>query len=472
MSVTIDAAARELADIDPTAQDARLADTMAPPSSNGNTPPPNVDPETGEITGPPPPNLPESFYEERRELAHIRDAAHSAARSADAVLGATLAHVSALTPHTLRLPAPVGTPGTLDVVVGLVGPSGAGKSSSTLVADELIPIPSTSDVAVVPLGSGEGVVEAYWGTVEEIDDHGKAVKVRRQVRHAALFMLDEGQALAEMSGRNGSTLAPTIRTGWSGGRLGQANASEERRRHLLPGEYRFALVAGWQTEYATALLDDAAGGTPQRFLFFAAADPTIPDEAPPRPGRLEWRPPTSARREMALDAHVAAEIRGRALAHSRGAVIGDPLDSHRDLSRLKVAGLLAVLAGRVDVDAADWRLAGMVLDSSDRVRAMIVRHAAARALEAQQGDIRRHVNRATAVDRSAEHRALTVMAKAIGRHVHRDKCEGCARRCVSRSTPGKYRAVVTIDDAIDEAAGQGWIVVDGDEIRPGESRPT
>lgn len=417
------------------------------------------------------PNLPAEFWQARPELAHVRQAAHAAARSADAVLGVTLAHVATLTPPTLRLPAPVGTPGTLDVAVALIGPSGTGKSGATDVAGLLLPIVDP-DVAVVSIGSGEGLIESYLELVDEVGDDGKNRKAKRQTRRAVLAMLDEGQALGELGGRKGSTLMPTIRSAWSGGRLGQANASEDRRRQLAPGEYRFALVAGFQTEHATTLLDDAAGGTPQRFAFFAASDPATPDEAPADPGPLDWRPPIHQAGPMPLDLEVAATIRRAALARTRGEVVVDPLGAHRDLGRLKIAGLLAILAGRTNIDANDWHLAGMVLDASDRVRGGIVWAAQHRAREAERVSIARHVHRATELDRSTDERALGVMARAIARHVHLGRCDGgCRRRCVSRSTPSKYRAVVTIEDATAEAEARGWIVTDGDTIRPGEARP-
>lgn len=432
-------------------------------------------PITGEAAteseAPTSPNLPAEFWQARPELAHVHQAAHHRARCADAVLGVTLAHVAALTPPTLRLPAPVGTPGSLDVAVAIIGPSGTGKSGATDVARLLVPVDDPA-VAVVSIGSGEGLIESYFEMVDEIGEDGKRHRVKRQTRRAVLAMLDEGQALAELGGRKGSTLLPTIRSAWSGGRVGQANASEERKRQLAPGEYRFALVAGFQPEHATTLLDDAAGGTPQRFVFLPALDPNVPDAPPDDPGPLDWRPPVHQTGPMPLDPAVAAEIHDRGVARTRGEIIVDQLDAHRDLSRLKVAGLLAILAGRTSIDADDWHLAGMVMETSDTVRAGIIWAAQHRAREAERVSIARHVDRAAAVDRSTDERALDVMARAVARHVHRAKCDGgCRHRCASRATPGKYRAVVTIDDAIAQAVALGWITTNGDTIQPGKAKP-
>ena len=451
----------------PAAELQRQADEW---DDHGPPPDPVLDVPADE--GPSTPNLPAEFWQARTALANVRQAAHARARSADAVLGATLARVAALAPPTIKLPAVVGSAATLDLAVALIGRSGAGKTSSNNVAGELVPIVD-EDVAVLPLGSGEGLIESYIGMVDEVDDDGKTHKVRRQVMRAVLALLDEGQALADMDKRTGSTVMSTIRSAWSGDRLGQTNASAERRRHLAPGEYRFALLAGFQTEHAAALLDDAAGGTPQRFLFLPAEDPTVPDEAPEWPGSLDWRPPVHQAAPMDIDAAVAAEIRGRNLARTRGEVTIDPLDAHRDLSRLKVAGLLALLDDRLTITAEDWHLAGMVLDTSDRVRSTIQWVAKARARDAERAATDRVVRRSAAVETDAEARALDAMTRAIARHVHRGTCDGgCRRRCASRATTGKHRQLVDVDRAIDEAETLRWIVREGETIRPGEARPT
>jgi len=454
-------AARVLAELDPG------TGLLSPPPRRPAIADPSLAREGSELKQ----NLPASFYDERPELGHIRAAAYSRARSPDAVLGATLARLAVLTPPTLRLPAPVDSEASLDFAVAVIGRSGAGKSGALKVGRDLLAIES-DDLDVVGLGSGEGIVESYLGMVDEVDDAGKAVRVKRQVRRGVLFLLDEGQALAEMGSRRGSTLLPTIRSAWAGEMLGQANASEERRRKLPAGEYRFALVAGFQLEYATALLDDAAGGTPQRFVFLNAHDAAIPDDAPPWPGPLNWRPPVHGAGPMGLDAGVAAEIRRRALAVSRDEVDIDPLDSRRDLVRLKVAGLLALLAGRTDITADDWRLAGQVLDASDRVRAGIIDAARWRASESERARTSKLARQAADLDDDATTRAIDTMGAAIARHVHRGQCDGgCRRRCVTQVTSGKHRKLATVDDALADAARHGWIVVNGADITPGETTP-
>ncbi len=442
------------------------------PASRSTAARPVPDTAPDEAATPPPPNLPASFWDELPELAQIRDAAHSTARSADAVLGAMLARVSAITPPTLRGPSPVGMPSTFDVCVAIVGSTGTGKSSAGDVAAALLPI-NDAQILEASLGSGEGLEESYFGMVIEPDENGKNQKVKRQVRRAFLATLDEGQALVEMGSRKGSTLLPTIRSAWSGQRLGKQNASGETTRQLAPASYRLALLAGFQTELATALLDDASGGTPQRFVYFAAADPSIPDIAPPWPGPFNIQLPRhQAGEQVDLAGEVTAEIRGRSLARSRGDIVIDTLDSHRDLSRLKIAGLFAVMAGRKNITADDWRRSGDVLDASDRTRQRIVDAAQYRAFASARTRSAGVASQAAYLDDSASERALASMAKAIARHVHKGVCEGaCRRRCVSRSTSGKQRQIVTLDEALDVAAARGWIVIEADAITPGAGVP-
>ena len=427
--------------------------------------PPPAEPERPKL------NLPDDFWQARPELAHIRQAAHARMRSADAVFAVVLARLAALTAPFVQLPRPVGSSGTLDFLVALIGSSGSGKSSAGRTAEELIDI-DDDGVRVVPLGSGEGLIEAFfdWETITDTD--GKKKREKQQKKRAVLAMLDEGQALAEMGGRKGSTLLTTIRSAWSGDLLGQANASDERKRELKPGKYRFAMVAGFQLEHATGLLDDAAGGTPQRFVFLAAQDPAIPRRPGPWPGELPWRARARQAGPLGLDDAVADEIAERSWLRSTGQVQIDPLDSHRDLVRLKVASLLAILGDRDDVDPEDWRLAGIVTDTSDAVRASIVSAAVWRAQEAEQRMRGQMAGRKAHVDTEDAARALEGAARAMARHVHRGKCEGgCKRRCVSRAPAGKHLKECTADDAIDLARANGWIVERDGTFTKGAEHP-
>jgi hypothetical protein len=410
------------------------ADPPTPPTDGNEEV--TSDPPPGPPTSPTALNLPVTFWDARPELSAIRQAAHARGISADAVLGAVVARIAWQVSPAVTLPPVTGDVGSLDFCVATIGRSGAGKTVSQRCAAQLIPGPALDPgLDELPLGSGEGLIDAYFGTVLEDDGTGKKTKRKRQVRRGVLFNLDEGQALDEVARRKGSTLMPTIRTGWSGGRLGQALASEERSRHLPHNSYRFALIAGFQPEYAAQLLSDAAGGTPQRFLYVSASDLTIPEDPPPWPRVPLWEPSSELNKPLTVVATVSAEIRQRSLGRARGTSQGDPLDAHRDLLRLKISGLLTILDHRTDINGEVWHLAGMMLDTSDAVRRSIQRAAADQAEKVEQARIVRQVRASLAVDRSTERRALERVALAIARHVHKKACDGgCRRRCVTLAT--------------------------------------
>lgn len=413
-------------------------------------------------------NLPPEFWDERPVLTHIRDAAYATLQSADALFGVCLTRIAALTPPSVLLPNPVATHGTLDFATALIGESGGGKTSAMRRGRDVLPI-EDPDVLVAPLGSGEGIVEAYMGTIEVVGEDGKTREERAQVRRSYLATADEGEAMAELGGRRGSVVLQTIRTAWSGDQLGQQNASKERTRRLDAGGYRFAFLCGFQVATAHELLADVHGGTPQRFLFVAAEDVNIPDEPARDPGPLFISPPTG-RVVMSLDPDATKEIRSRALAARRRQVILDPLDAHQELLRLKVAGLLAIVEGRTHINADDWRLAGVVTETSRRVRGRVIDVHAAMTEQDQRRRNASAASRELHVDRVVEEEALWKMAATIGRHVHRHGVD-CKRRCCTQATAGKNRERASFDDALHMAVAEEWIVADGDIYRPGPVTP-
>jgi hypothetical protein len=161
---------------------------------------------------------PDDVWQARPELDHIRRAAHSRGRSADAVLVATLARIAADTPHTVRLPAIVGAPCGLTIIAAISGPPGSGKSTAANIATELIPAQVLKpECDGVPPGSGEGFIELLFDWVTEPDpDTGKKTRVHRQTRHNAYMYVDEGEVLTKLAGRqSGATLLPLLRSAFT-----------------------------------------------------------------------------------------------------------------------------------------------------------------------------------------------------------------------------------------------------------------
>lgn len=337
------------------------------------------------------PTLPDDFWQARPMLSRIRQAAHARGRSGDLVFYANLARLSAMVSHELVFNSGIGV-GSLNTFVAAVGPSGMGKSTGADVAHELLPTPRylrPADGSVLfrdglPIGSGEGLAEAYMGVVTraipgEYKQNGdpRTEKVRAQVRHNAFVYVDEGEALIRMAERAGSTVGPTIRSAWNAQLLGQANASEERIRILPARSYSLGLVIGFQRHTCQPLLADATAGTPQRFLWCAAVDQGVPDQQPDSPGQLTVHienglAPVTGTIRFAPE--IRAELWRGNLARVRGEVEVAELDSHEPLMRCKVAALLAVLDERMDVTVADWDLARIVWETSCAVRDQLIAH--------------------------------------------------------------------------------------------------
>jgi hypothetical protein len=444
--------------------------TMRPQKPPGA---PYVDPGTGEIIRAWP-CLPEAFWTSRASLEHIRQAAHSRARSADAVLVFVLARVSLLIHPKIHLPPIVGARASLNPYGAIVGPSGVGKSSAKEVAAELVPI-SLVDVADdLALGSGEGIIEAFFDLREEASPTGKGVRmVKYQAKSGVMMYLDEGQALAELGGRKGSTLLPTLRSAWTGATLGQANASAETKRRLPAHSYRLAFVAGFQPGTAQALLDDAEGGTPQRFEWAAATDPNIPDDLPAWPGPFDLEPfPVSdfGTNEIRVAPAVAEEIQKRSLRRTRGEEYADTLEGHGDLARMKVAALLAALEGRLEINQDDWQLAGIVRETTGKVRDRVMAYAQDKAQMVEQAATQRLVRREGELDRAKEYRALEAMAKAVARRAARDGGV-LTRSDLLKAAKGKDRQTASFDDAIDIALQKGWLRKTDEGYAQGGSTP-
>lgn len=433
-------------------------------------------------------DLPDEFWDSRDALRHIRQAAHARQRSAPAVLQAVLARVAAVSPHTYQLPPIVGSTAPLCYFAVGVAHSGVGKSSASAIATELLPVPTGRDVAdQLPIGSGEGLAEVLFDIVEEPGANGKARKIKRQVRHNAYVYVDEGQLLGTIGNREGSSLTPTLRTIWSGGTIGQTNASTERKRIVKAGTYTFGVFVGLQPAKAAALLDDADGGTPQRFAWARATDPTIPDEPPEWPGRLEWSVPmpntTDERIRLQLQGaldiaeSIADEIRTLDLSRARGGEESDSLDGHSGLLQLKMAALLALLDGRMNVSEEDWALAATLKASSDAVRAWVVHSVITDKTKKITETRQRRAADAVAADEAVEARRIVDCARKIAVKVWAEADRWTVAE-LRRSLSQIQRLVFS--DALAHAIAEGWVVDVAEEgqgqdkkaVRPGSSRPS
>ena len=323
---------------------------------------------------------PSDFWSLRPELAHIHAHAHARMCSPWAVLAVVLARIACTVPPNVVLPPIVGSDASLNLFVGLVGPSGSGKSAAMAAAAAAV---RAEGFPTVPLGSGEGISRSY-------AYRDKKTREMRWVEQCIAFTATEVDALAAVGGRTGATLGPQLREMFNGAELGFGYADPEKRIILDSHSYRASVIVGLQPARAGYLLDDQDGGTPQRFLFMPATDPTIPRY--PQPVEAQWVPPALSwpqprrpfplpngdddsepggkalgpREELWVDPSIVDAI--QSAAHMRATGIGAALDGHALLVRLKVAAALAILAGRKMVTAEDWALSGTVMAVSDTTR--------------------------------------------------------------------------------------------------------
>lgn len=421
--------------------------------------------------------LPDEFYAAREVFAHIRQAAHSKACSGDVLFYSTLARMSGMISHHIRAETGIGGRASLNTFVAIVGNSGTGKSTGSSLNRVLTPAPDDDFRDGLPVGSGEGIAEAFMGTVEE--ETGEVRKsrggaetpvtrrVRKQVRHNAFFYVDEGQTIAKLGERSGSVLGETLRRAAVGETLGQTNASEERTRYVAAGSYNLGLLVGFQPSTAVPVLADASTGTPQRFLWAWADDPSIPDHALPWPGTLVHHPghkqPTGPL-DITFPLRVRTSLWEERVARARGELEVPELDGHAGLIKVKVASLLALLdGGREAVNDEDWQLAEVVWESSCAVRDALVERARREAEAERQREqdakvhqvMREHEAKAEA-DLKLERVARLVQKHAA--HVGGITFGELNRRVASRDRGS------VLQKAIGLAEARGWVFEEGDRL--------
>jgi hypothetical protein len=425
------------------------------------TPPPDVDPETGEAIRDHR-NLPDDFWNARPVLQQIRQAAHNRLVSADAVLLCVLSRVVLLTPSSTVLPAIVGTPASLNIFGGLVGPSGGGKSTSAGVARELLPSTRTDVLTEVGPGSGEGLIEAFLEMRQEEIDGAKRT-VKRQARHAVEVWVDEGQSLLAQSERSGATIMPIIRSAWNGETLTTQNASAETFRRIEKHQYRLCILLGLQPAYTADLIADAEGGTPQRFIFSMSTDPSLTGEMVDWPGEIEWSTPSAIRQgerlvpsPLVVATDVAREVRERALAVRQQRLELDPLDAHCDLAKLKLAAALALLDERSNVNVDDWELAGIIWRTSRSVRTWVIELADHNRRQQANARTAAEITKTITIAEESELKALESGARSIARKVA-TMSTAATRGDIARAPSGRARKAAGLDDMVAKAIAEGWI---------------
>lgn len=310
----------------------------------------------------------DSVFSRRDSLRMLRDNAREANhKSPWAALGCAIAYVLAAVPPNLQLPptGKYGNPASLNQFIAITGGSGAGKGEIIDVARNSLNIVDSAGRAVFTEygngGSGEGLISAFMPPEDEHEP--------RLTRKLVVF--DEITELASLKARKGSTTESTLLSMWSGKQVGNDNATRETSRRLEAHSYRLAVIAGVQGENSGVLLSGAHSGLPQRFVWFDHRDIGAPRQSAPASDKpLEIRVPCEADPVRIVNIPDAAlsEVEEAGWNKSQG---NPPhsLDSHRELSMLKIGVALSLLDGRNgDVGQEDWELAGLVWEHNEHTR--------------------------------------------------------------------------------------------------------
>lgn len=307
---------------------------------------------------------PADLFDERESLSRIRDYARQRMVSPEGLLIKVLLRANVSAPAYVMIPGPP-SPKPLCTAAVSVGRSGQGKTSSDDVAEDYWPAP----IPEFPLGTAEGACQAF-----DPDEDGQPQEPN------IIFASSEIDNWAALGERAGSLTFPVLRQILTGDQIGQKNASKAHTRIVNKRSYVAGLSLSAQPggKGAGTLFADAPGGFPQRCLFGSEIDPDAPDEPPTGiepyrpPHHPDFTPNTGDRYEIPFPASVIAEVHAHRRRVLRGDPDIDPLDGHRFLTRLRVTAALMILEGRNRATEDDWRIAGRIMDASDRTRATLV----------------------------------------------------------------------------------------------------
>ncbi|WP_433038909.1 hypothetical protein [Actinomycetospora sp. CA-053990] len=207
------------------------------------------------------------FWEARPVLTEVRDFAYARRVSPWALLGNALCMVLTAVPPSYVLPGTVGSEAGLNFFMAAVAKSGGGKDTSAGAAEDYVQL--EKELKQVTPGSGEGINKQF---AVKFKPKGKPY-VQVNQANSVMFVCSEVDTLNALKNRDSSTLGSELRKAWSGDRLGFAYATEDKAVTIQKHRYRMTMTVNVQPGRAGAILGEAAGGTPQRFLWMPATDP-------------------------------------------------------------------------------------------------------------------------------------------------------------------------------------------------------
>lgn len=436
--------------------DARPAVTWRPCDISG---------DDGEsVTGPEGVYLSDSFWDARPVFGVLRQAAQRALASPEGVLvaalGMTLAHVM----PNIVLPACVGVEASLNLMVVTCGTSGDGKSVCRKIAKQTLTFAGCEPVWEFPPSSGQGLAGQY----QALRKPKGGEPYMETLRWTAMATVEESDKIAALASQASNTLSSELRAAAMGELIGSANVGDTKT-NMPEGTYRFVLAMCMQPELSAWLLDEKAGGLPQRFLFACVNDARVVDA--PSPGTWSVRLPFEATPDpvtgaprghqvMGVTDRICTEIRNETIARKRASVRGgltEGYDGHGTLLRLKIAGAIAILDGRLNVVDEDWALAGEVAAASRAtIRWMQSIQVSLASKKADQARVAR-VADAKAIKKAEgetdEQRTLARVATNVLKQLERN-ADGVTKRELTRSAGRDY---VILGAALDELERLGKI---------------
>lgn len=380
----------------------------------------------------------DEFWSATDQLTLIHRWARASYVAPWALLYAVLLRTIATTGPHVMLPGPP-APASLNMGVVLVGRSGAGKG----VTDKLSRAVWPADIHEEGLGSGQGIAELFKEQKDPEDRITRAVITVSEIDH--LTALVAGQ---------GNNTRAALKAALTGDRLGSKGASAATTRAVPADTYRLCLSISAQFGHTAVLMDDVSGGTPQRMLWGSVTDPDMPDKPGPVPDHVldTALPSWASSGDQVLMQYGPPEIRdyihAGLLANGRG--IGEAIDGHATLVRLKVAAALAILDHRSVVSAVDWELSEVIMTKSDATRNSVLEY----DRQAARAKVRERAVARSAGEDFYDASRLETVKRSIIRMLERDgeQAGGDLRRRL-----GKREKRELFDQAIDLLENTGLV---------------
>lgn len=414
------------------------------------------------------PHLPDVFWEVHPTFQQIREYAYYHGVSAEALLTGSLTRLAATMPHTVELMSRR-QPARCNLISGFLGTTGTGKSYIGNPARCIVPkVDGMADDK--PIGTGEGIAELFMDKIVVGEGKNKQTK-RIQARHNAFIFCDEGTTLKKLGARDNSIITEALLTAFSGGTLGQSNASDETTR--IVRDYCFGAIFNFTYEAFDTIREMVESGFPGRFLYAMTIDPNIP---PPKDRPSFYKPPV-----IIIDRTPGGvilfdkdglfdEVNHELWLRATGRKVVEPIDGHSLFIQCKVVGLFTYVVFRERSVRMDyWDLAGMLCDYSRASRLYGERKAAELTHAKEAADNAKCATRSRIMSVAAKNADKVVdgLARRIARKVH-DK-GGMKNREVTQSLSGAERALQ--NEAIVLAEALDWVVVQDSGLVPGKARP-